>query len=64
MYPKTHAQLQDKFGGKFIAERQNKVVASAHTMKNLFSQLKKEHIPYTKDIVISRIPPKGATCVY
>ena len=64
MHLKTHAQLQNKFGGKFGAERDNKVIASAPTMKTLFARLKKEHISYTKDIVVGRIPPKGTNCVY
>ena len=28
MHLKTHAQLQNKFGGKFGAERDNKVIAA------------------------------------
>ena len=63
---KTHSQLQNKFGGKFVVERDNRVIASAPTMKALFTRLKKEHISYTntKDIIVGRIPPKGTTCVY
>ena len=64
MHAKTHMQFQDKFGGKFVARRNDKIVASSPTMKGLFTRLKKDHIPHTKNIVIARIPPKGATCVY
>jgi len=64
MYPKTHIQLQEKFGSKFVAQRKNKVIASASTMRALFAQLKKKHIPPTKDIVVGRVPPQEHICVY
>ena len=64
MHPKTHLQLQEKFGSKFVAQRKNKVIASASTMKGLFTRLHKKHISPAKDIVISRIPPREHICVY
>lgn len=64
MHPKTHFQLQEKFGSQFVAQRKNKIIANAPTMRGLFTQLKKKHISPAKDIVIGRIPPKEHICVY
>jgi hypothetical protein len=64
MHPKTHLQLQERFGSKFVAQRKNQVIASASTLRALFTQLKKKHIPPAKDIIIGRIPPKEHICVY
>ena len=41
MHPKTHLQLQERFGSKFVAQRKNQVIASASTLRALFTQLKK-----------------------
>ena len=59
-----YAKLQKKYGNKFIARRKDRIVASGRTMRQLFAQLAKKHIPYDRNIIIGHVPPKGAVCIY
>lgn len=64
MKSNPYIQLQEKYGGKFVATVNGKVVVSAKTMKNLFQKMKKDEITYDEKVVIGHILPKGAICVY
>lgn len=62
MNPKSYPQLQEKYGGKFIAKIGNRVIASAKTSKALWDKVHKEI--GTPNILIEYIEPKGAICIY
>ena len=62
MNPKSYYQLQKKFGGKFIAKLNNRVIASSKTSKVLWDKVKK-YIG-NPHLVIEYIEPKGAICIY
>ena len=60
----SYLGLQKKYGGKFVARRDSRILAGGKTMKELFAEMVRKKIPYDEDVVIGRIPPKGAVCVY
>ncbi|MEW6556037.1 MAG: DUF5678 domain-containing protein [Elusimicrobiota bacterium] len=58
----SYIQLQEKYGGKFIATLKGKVVASEKTTDKLFKQVKEKL--GDKNLTIEYIEPKGRICVY
>lgn len=62
MNPKSYTQLQEKFGGKFIARMDGHVIASAKTSKALWNKVRK-HIGNPR-LTIGYVAPKGAVCIY
>ena len=62
MKVKSYSQLQEKFGGKFIARINNEVIASAKTSKALWNKVRRR-IGNPK-MIIEYIEPKGAICTY
>lgn len=58
-----YIQLQEKFGGKFIARSNGHVVAIGSTYKSLLNKIAKKHLRRDK-LTIAYIHPKGALCVY
>ena len=63
MAAKTYTQLQQKYGGKYIARMENEVVAWGKTFKTLVAKLRKKNVDEGK-IVFEYIEPKGVVCVY
>ena len=59
----SYTNLQQKYSGKFIAESNGKVVASALTYKSLANNVSKKHLKREK-LTFAYIHPKGALCVY
>ncbi len=57
------ARLQEAYGGKYVAARGDKVVASAANLGELFQSLDARG-DYTEDVVIRHVRPKGQICVY
>lgn len=62
MNPKSYSQLQEKYGGKFIAKINHRVIASAKTSKSLWRKISSK-IGDPK-VAIEYIEPKGAICIY
>jgi len=62
MNPKSYPQLQEKFGGKFIARVNYRVIASAKTSKALWNKVR-NRIGDPK-MIIEYIEPEGAICIY
>ena len=58
-----YARLQEVYGGKYVAVRGGKVVASAGNLGELFQTLDARG-DYTEDVVIRHVRPKGQICVY
>ena len=62
MNPKSYFQLQQRYGGKFIAKLGPQVIASARTSKALWDKVRSKI--GNKRLVIEYIEPKGALCTY
>ena len=59
----SYIQLQNKYGGKFIAKSDDQVVTSASTYKSLISKIIRKRLQRNK-LIFAYIHPKGAICVY
>lgn len=62
MNPKSYAQLQEKFGGRFIAKVNSHVIASAKTSRALWNKVRDKI--GRPDLTILYIAPKGAVCIF
>jgi hypothetical protein len=60
----AYAQLQKKYGGRFIARKGSTVLAWAPTVKSLLKTLNTKGIAYTEKVTIGYVDPRGAICVY
>lgn len=56
MKPVSYVKLQQRYSNKFIARRDGRILASAKTMSQLFAELSKKNIPYTRQIIIGHVP--------
>ena len=63
MEPVDYIRLQDSYGGKFVAMRGDKVIASAETLGELVRELKENDLP-AEEVVFEYVRPKGLVCVY
>ena len=62
MNPKSYSQLQKKYGGKFIAKLNERVIASAKSSKALWKKVAGQ--VGTPDLLIEYVEPKGAICIF
>mgnify|MGYP001569764685 CR=1 FL=1 len=62
MKNQSYAQLQRRYGGKFIATYQGRVIASAKNSKALFEKITR----YVGDpsLLVQYIAPQSAVCIY
>ena len=63
MEPKAYIQLQEQYGGKFVAIRNGQVVAIGNTHKELVDSIKKNMIE-RKNLNFEYIERKDAVCIY
>jgi len=54
-----YGELQDKYGGKHIARRGDKVIAYSDNLAELLKKLKEEGL-LSEETVIEYVRPKGA----
>jgi hypothetical protein len=59
----SYSQLQERYGGKFIAKVNSQVIASAKTSKTLWNKVR-DRIGNSSKMIIEYIEPKGALCTY
>lgn len=59
----SYIQLQEKYGGKFIAKSNGQIAAFASTYKSLITKIAKKHLKRS-NLTFAYIHPKGAICVY
>lgn len=59
----SYIQLQEKYGGKFIAKSNGHVAVFAQTYKSLIAKINKKHLKRAS-LTFAYIHPKGAICVY
>lgn len=60
----SYMKFQKKHGGQFIARKGAKILAAGKTLGNLRKEMKAKGIPYTNDITIGYVDPRGAVSVY
>jgi hypothetical protein len=63
MEPLDYLSLQDSYGGKHIAIRNEKVIASADTLGELVREIIEKGLP-AEEVVFEYVRPKGMVCVY
>lgn len=59
----SYAKLQRRYGGKFIARTDGKVLASGATYPALLKAIRKRALN-RKALTIGYVPPKDAICIY
>ena len=59
----SYMRLQNRYGGRFIAQRDGKVEASGPTYQALINAIKKKRLK-RQGLVFSYIHPKHAVCIY
>lgn len=63
MEPVDYISLQDSYGGKHIAVRDEQVIASADTLGEVVREIKEKGLPL-EEVVFEYVRPKGMVCVY
>jgi len=63
MEPFDYLSLQESFGGKFVALRDQEVIAAADSHGELVRQLQEKKLSL-EEIVFEYVRPKGRVCAY
>ena len=58
-----YAQLQQQYGGRYVAQRDGKVIASAKTYDELSAQLESTVVEWD-GLIIEYVEPAHSVCVY
>ena len=53
-----YAELQEKYGGQFVARRGDEVVAAARTLGEVLRMLREKNLIST-DVTVEHVRPKG-----
>lgn len=59
----SYANLQRRYGGKFIARQNGKVLASGTTYRQLLRAISKRRLNRQR-LIVGYVPPKDAICIY
>ena len=59
----SYATLQRRYGGKFIARENGKVLASGETYRKLLQAIRKRRLN-RQALIVGYVPPKKAICIY
>ena len=59
----SYGNLQRRYGGKFIARQDGKVLASGTTYRQLLRALSKRRLN-RQQLIVGYVPPKDAICIY
>ena len=59
----SYAKLQRRYGGKFIAREDGKVLASGDTYRKLLQAIRKRRLN-RQLLIVGYVPPKKAICIY
>ena len=63
MKPVSYIKLQRRYGGKFVARHNGRVLASETTYRKLLQLVRKRHLNRQK-LIVGYIPPQGTVCIY
>lgn len=58
-----YVQLQQRYGGRYVARRDGEVIASAETYDELCDQLEKAAVAWD-ELIIEYVEPANIVCVY
>ena len=59
----SYAKLQRRYGGKFIARENGKILASGQTYRELLHSIHKHRL--NRDtLIVGYVPPQKAICIY
>lgn len=58
-----YAQLQQRYGGRYVAHRNGEVIASAETYDELCDQLEQAVVSWD-EVIIEYVEPAHIVCVY
>ena len=59
----SYAKLQRRYGGKFVARENGKVLASGDTYRGLLQAIRKRRLN-RQTLIVGYVPPKKAICIY
>ena len=59
----SYGPLQRRYGGKFIARENGKVLASGGTYRQLLQAIAKRRLKRER-LIVGYVPPKDAICIY
>ena len=59
----SYEKLQPRYGGKFIAREDGKVLASGTTYRALLQAIRKRRLD-RQALIVGYVPPKKAICIY
>ena len=59
----SYAKLQRRYGGKFVARQDSRVLASGATYRQLLRTIRRRHLD-RQQLIVGYVPPKGAICIY
>src|SRR3989338_2647747 len=59
----SYAKLQRRYGGKFIARKNGKVLASGSTYPQLLQVIRKRRLNRQR-LIVGSVPPQKAICIY
>lgn len=59
----SYAKFQQRYGGKFIARENGKILASGETYRQLLQAIRKRRLD-RQALIIGYVPPKKAICIY
>ena len=59
----SYAKLQRRYGGKFIAREDGKVLVSGTTYRQLLQAIRKHRLNRQR-LIVGYVPPKDAICIY
>ena len=59
----SYAKLQRRYGGKFIAREDGKVLASGDTYRALLQAIRKRRLN-RQGLIVGYVPPQKAICIY
>ena len=62
--PLFYLRAQKKHGGRYIARRKARVIASAKTLKDLMKVMKARRIPHAGEVSIGYVPSSHSLHVY
>lgn len=59
----SYAKLQRRYGGKFIAREDGRVLASGVTYRQLLQAIRQRRLKRDQ-VIVGYVPPKDAICIY
>lgn len=62
--PTFYLRAQKKYGGRYVARKRNRVIASGKNLKDLLRIMRKRKIVHTEEVSIGYVPSPNVSHVY